>query len=164
MMVDCLVSKLCPTLWVSSTVGHQAPLSVGFPREHWSGLLFPSPGDLPNEEIKPVPLESPALAGGFFTTEPPRSLFNIHQYQISLSNSLNKVSNVFYILQLINSFLKVFSSLFLLHNKKKKLSKIQWLKTRKCFIFYVAVGIYIISLMCLWVYCTLLGSFPLESP
>ena len=76
----------------------------------------------------------------------------------------NKVSNVFYILQLINSFLKVFSSLFLLHNKKKKLSKIQWLKTRKCFIFYVAVGIYIISLMCLWVYCTLLGSFPLESP
>ena len=47
----------------------QAPLSVGFPRkEYWSGLPFPSPGDLPDPRIKPM---SPALAGGFFTTEPP---------------------------------------------------------------------------------------------
>ena len=51
------------------TVDHQAPLSMGFPRqEHWSRLLFPSPGDLPNSGIEPT---SPALAGGFFTTEPP---------------------------------------------------------------------------------------------
>ena len=50
------------------TVAHQAPLSVGFARqEYWSWLPFPSPGDLPNLEIKPA---SPALAGGFFTTEP----------------------------------------------------------------------------------------------
>ena len=50
-------------------VAHQAPLSVGLPRlEFWSGLLFPSPGDLPDTEIEPV---SPALAGGFFTAEPP---------------------------------------------------------------------------------------------
>ena len=70
MMVDCLVAKLCPTLWVSSTVGLQVPLSVGFLRQEcWSGLLFPSPGDLPNPGIEPVSLESPALAGGFFTTE-----------------------------------------------------------------------------------------------
>ena len=42
---------------------------MGFPRqEYWSGLLFSSPGDLPNPGIKSV---SPALAGGFFTTEPP---------------------------------------------------------------------------------------------
>ena len=41
------------------TVGHQAPLSMGFPRqESWSGLLFPSPGYLPNPGIKPG---SPAL-------------------------------------------------------------------------------------------------------
>ena len=52
-----------------STVAHQAPLSMGFPRqEYWSGLTFPSPGDLPNPGIKPT---SPALEGGFFTTEPP---------------------------------------------------------------------------------------------
>ena len=51
------------------TIAHQAPLSVGFPRqERWSGLSFPSPRDLPHPETEPV---SPALAGGFFTAEPP---------------------------------------------------------------------------------------------
>ena len=48
------------------TVAHQAPLSMGFPREEYlSGLPFPSPGDHPNPGIDPA---SPALAGGFFTT------------------------------------------------------------------------------------------------
>ena len=37
-------------------------------QEYWSGLPFPSPGDLPNPGIEPP---SPALAGGRFTTEPP---------------------------------------------------------------------------------------------
>ena len=42
---------------------------MGFHRqEFWSGLLFPSPGDFSDRGIKPV---SPALAGRFFTTEPP---------------------------------------------------------------------------------------------
>ena len=42
---------------------------MGFSRqEYWSGLPFPSPEDLPNPGIK---LMSPALAGGFFTTESP---------------------------------------------------------------------------------------------
>ena len=41
----------------------------GFPRqEYWSGLPFPSPGDLPDLGTEPV---SPALAGGFFAAEPP---------------------------------------------------------------------------------------------
>ena len=54
------------TPWI---VAHQAPLSMGFPRqEYWSELPFPSPRDLPNPGIKPG---SPALAGGFFTTELP---------------------------------------------------------------------------------------------
>ena len=48
-------------------VAHQAPLSVGFPRqEYWNGLPLLSSGDLPDPEIEPT---SPALAGGFFTTE-----------------------------------------------------------------------------------------------
>ena len=48
------------------TVPFQAPLSMGFPRqEYWSGLLFPSAGDLPNPGTEPV---FPALAGGLFTT------------------------------------------------------------------------------------------------
>ena len=51
---------------------HQAPLSTGFSRqEYWSGLPFPPPGDLPDSGIEHA---SPALAGGFFTTEPPGKL------------------------------------------------------------------------------------------
>ena len=46
------------------------PLSMGFPRkEYWSGLPFPAPGDLPDPGIKLTSLESPALAGRFFTWE-----------------------------------------------------------------------------------------------
>ena len=42
---------------------------MGFPRqEYWSGLPFPSPGDRPDPGIEP---RSSALAGGFFTIEPP---------------------------------------------------------------------------------------------
>ena len=56
-------------LW---TVAHQAPLSMGFSRqEYWSGLPFPPPRDLPNPGIESMFPVSPALAGGFFTTEPP---------------------------------------------------------------------------------------------
>ena len=51
------------------TVACQALLSMGFSRqEYWSGSSFPSPGDLHNPGIKPL---SRALAGRFFTTEPP---------------------------------------------------------------------------------------------
>ena len=50
----------------------QASLSMGFPRqEYWSGLSFPSPGDLPGPGIELVSLTSSALSGVFFTTEPP---------------------------------------------------------------------------------------------
>ena len=43
--------QLFATLW---TVAHQAPPSMGFSRqEHWSGLPFPSPGDLPDPGIEP---------------------------------------------------------------------------------------------------------------
>ena len=39
-------------------------------QDYLSGLPFPSPGDLPDPGIEPTALVSPALAGGFFTTEP----------------------------------------------------------------------------------------------
>ena len=49
-------------------VSRQAPLSLGFPRqEYWSELPFPSPGDLSDPGIESM---FPALADGFFTTEP----------------------------------------------------------------------------------------------
>ena len=54
------------------TVACQSPLFMRFSRqEHWSGLPFPSPGDLPDSGIKLASLTSPALGGRFFTTEPP---------------------------------------------------------------------------------------------
>ena len=57
---------LLATLW---TTACQAPQSMGFSRhEYWSGLLCPSPGDLPDPGIQPMSLWSPALPGRFFTT------------------------------------------------------------------------------------------------
>ena len=55
------------------TVAHQVPLFMEFSRQEcWNGLPFPPPGDLPDPGIEAVsPPTSPALAGRFFTTEPP---------------------------------------------------------------------------------------------
>ena len=54
------------TLW---TVALQTPPSMGFSRqEYWSGVSFPSPGDLPEPGIEAASLPPPAVAGGFFTT------------------------------------------------------------------------------------------------
>ena len=54
------------------TVAHQAPLSMGFSRqEYWSGLPFPSPGDLPNPGIKPGSL---TLQADALSSEPPATL------------------------------------------------------------------------------------------
>ena len=54
------------TLW---TIAHQAPLSMGFSRpEYWSGLTFPSPGDLPDPGIEPRSL---ALQADTLTSELP---------------------------------------------------------------------------------------------
>ena len=70
-----LVAKVCSTLATPWAVARQAPLSMGFPREgYWSGLPFPSSGDLPDPGIKPVPPALQAVsctASGFFSTEPP---------------------------------------------------------------------------------------------
>ena len=61
-------SYLTVTLW---TIAHQASLFMGFSRqEYWSGLPFPSPGGLPNPETEHEFPASPALAVGFFTSEP----------------------------------------------------------------------------------------------
>ena len=58
--------RLFATPW---TVAYQAPPSTGFSRqEYWSGLPFPSPGDLPNPGIKPG---SPTFQADALTSEPP---------------------------------------------------------------------------------------------
>ena len=67
----------CVQLFVTSkTVALQAPLSMEFFRqEHWSGLPFTSPGDLPDPGIEPMSAAAPALTGEFSTTEPLGSLW-----------------------------------------------------------------------------------------
>ena len=58
--------RLSETPW---SIAHQFPLSRGFSRqEYWSGLPCPPPGDLPDPGIEFESLMSPALPGGFFTT------------------------------------------------------------------------------------------------
>ena len=62
-----LFAKSCPTLVTPWTVALQAPLSLAFSRqEYWSGLPFPSPGELPDPGIKPG---SPALQADFLPPE-----------------------------------------------------------------------------------------------
>ena len=65
-----LVPQLCLTLCdLMDYIARQAHLSMGFFRqEYWSGLPFPSPGDLSNQGIEP---RSPALQAESFLSEPP---------------------------------------------------------------------------------------------
>ena len=73
--VLCLVISDFEIPW---TAPLQARPSMGFSRqEYCSELPFPTPKDLPNSGIKP---ESPALAGGFFTTVPPRKPYGIPNF------------------------------------------------------------------------------------
>ena len=66
-----LLSLVC--LFETPCIGaHQVPLSMEFSRqEYWVGLPFPTPKDLPDPGIELLSLAAPALAGEFFTTEPP---------------------------------------------------------------------------------------------
>jgi len=65
--IYCSIAQSCPTNCFATPwiVAHQISLFTRFPRQqYWSGLPFPSPGDLPDPGIEPT---SPALAGGVFT-------------------------------------------------------------------------------------------------
>ena len=67
--VKLLVAQSCPTLCIPCTITHQTPLSMGFFRqEYWSGLPFPSPGNLPDPGINP---RFPALQADSLPSEPP---------------------------------------------------------------------------------------------
>ena len=83
----CCFSVMSNSFVSPRTVKFQAPLFMGFPRqEYWSGLPFPSSGDLPDPGIKPA---YPALAGRLFTTGPPGKPQNSVQFSCSVvSDSL----------------------------------------------------------------------------
>ena len=73
-------AKSCPTIAIPWTIAHQDPLSMGFPRqEYWSGLPFPSPGELPDPGIEP---RSPALQADALPTELcGKPVYAIHQHK-----------------------------------------------------------------------------------
>ena len=78
-----------------NTIAHQSPLPVGFPRqEYWSGLPFPTPGDLPDPGIEPASLLSSALAGRFFTTSD--TLEALHTIYAKINSRYIKDINVIY--------------------------------------------------------------------
>ena len=65
-----LVAKSCPALVTPWTIAREAPPSMGFSRqEYWSGLPFPSPGNLPDPGIESG---SPALLADSLPSEPQR--------------------------------------------------------------------------------------------
>ena len=84
-MYRCCCAVLCSVLSncfaTQRSVAHKPPLSMEFSRqEYWTGLPFPTPGDLPDPRIKPM---SPALAGDYFTTEPQGKPLNLlREYSI----------------------------------------------------------------------------------
>ena len=76
-LIHCYAHLLsCVWCFVTSwSTAHQAPLFMEFSRqEYYIRLLFPTIGYLPDSGLEPVSSASPALAGGFFTTEPPQRL------------------------------------------------------------------------------------------
>ena len=111
MMLACSVLFDSATPW---TVARQAPLSVGFSRqEFWSGLPFPTPGDLSNPGIEPESPASPALAGRSFITEPPgKPISLVLPYNVPLKYKL------FYFLNLFVLYLRIISNYRTIQFKK----------------------------------------------
>ena len=82
-LLSCSGVSSSATPW---TVACQAPGSTEFSRqEYWSGLPFPTPGDLPDQGIKPKSLASPALAGRIFITAPSAKPSEVYSSVQSLS-------------------------------------------------------------------------------
>ena len=115
--ISCCCFQLfsCVQLFVTSwSVAHQASLSRGFPRqEYWSGLPFPSPGDLPDPEIE---FASSPVTGKFFTTESPGKLFcfqfwisSVTQLCLTLCDPMDSSTSGFAIHHRLPELLKLMS-------------------------------------------------------
>ena len=79
-----LVTQSCPALRDPWTVACQTPLSIEFSRlKYWSSFSCPPPGDLPDLEIKPTSLKSPALSSRIFTTS---ATWEVHKVDSDMKN------------------------------------------------------------------------------
>ena len=120
----------CPTLCDPTDCSHQAPLSMGFSRpEYWSGLLFPSPGDLPSPGIEP---RSPALQADSLPSEPPGKRkqsggkVNCTQFHpLSTRVFLNVRLNLLFLRKRLQSTLFSITSLSVLLSSKSEISQKQ---------------------------------------
>ena len=78
----CKSLQSCPPLCKPMTIAHNASRSTGFSRhEYWSGLPFPSPGDLPDPGIEP---RSPSLEADALTSEPPGKMIQNLENKMAL--------------------------------------------------------------------------------
>ena len=106
----CVCHQLLSHVWLCGmpwTVTHQVALPIGFSRqEYWSGLPFLPPGDLPDPRIKSTSVSS-ALAGRFFTTEPPGKHFIHRQFPPQFNIGATGVLKFFH--------LRLFSPIWELH-------------------------------------------------
>ena len=95
--------RLFATPWI---VAYQAPLPMGFSRQEcWSGVPFPSPGELPEPRIEPG---SPSLQADALTSEPPgKPIGGLGTYCLSLC--VCGVCGSFIFLQLVSSFIPLWS-------------------------------------------------------
>ena len=119
--------RLCATLW---TIALQAPLSMVFSRqEYWSGLPFPSPGDLPNPGIEP---RSSTLQVNSLPSESPGKPFKLLGFGIiyyAQQETIGNYSN----LEIIHTWklfkLFLYNDMESLHSPCIKMASSQWIKT-----------------------------------
>ena len=85
------------------TIAHLGPPSMEFSRqEYWSGLPFPSPGELPDPEIQPASLMPPGSAGYFFTASATWETKYSLQKIINLRNQKDKELDTWQMYQILN--------------------------------------------------------------
>ena len=139
--VKVLAAQLCLTLCDPMECSHQVPLSMGFSRqEYWSGLPFPSPGDIPDPGIEPG---SPAVQADSLPSEPlgkPFSVLGVGFLVLSCSELTEPFSSKSHAFLLQwKTFLYYFYPLTLIPSA---LDHLDWVSMNLLFSFIFAICLY----------------------
>ena len=114
------------TLQPPWTVAHQAPLSMGFLRqEYWSGLPFPSSGDLSHRGTE---LPFPAVAGRFFTRqnllqansflEPPRKPIYMYIFMYHSFTVVSDMNTIFLFIYMYTIYILICICVYVIHTNR----------------------------------------------